>query len=186
MSVTSALGDVRHVLSQASTAVLTQQTLTEERRRVLRRLHRRRRHRRDERIDKEPAEAEASGTTTLQNEAPFLVLGFVTNPRTPQTRAWIREFVIAPATTVRRCTSGHLHCAAGCPRHWLHRAHPLSQARAPALIRFIVGKRGLSVHDREKLDEERKSLGQDDFAEASAAAAQRRLQVLLPARSCCR
>jgi hypothetical protein len=113
MSVAIALIDVRHVLSQASAAVQTQQTLAEERTRVLRKLHRRRRHRRDERTAQQPGEADAAVTTPLQNKAPFLVLGFVTNPRTPQTRAWIREFVMAPATTVRWCTLKRLQCASG-------------------------------------------------------------------------
>jgi len=40
------------------------------------------------------------------------------------------------------------------------------QAQAPALIRFVLGSRGLSEEDRRKLSAERRKLGYDDFAEA--------------------
>lgn len=95
----------RRVLHSAPAAVQTtlpQRMLAEERlaeERPRKGLQRRRRHRREElglQADARYAAKEASA-----NKAPFLVLGFVTNPRTPHTREWIRETVIAPATAVR-------------------------------------------------------------------------------------
>jgi hypothetical protein len=133
MSVAVALGDVRYVLREATAAI---DALEGERKRVLRRLRRRR----GEKLQDLSAMAEPGASRAETAPALFLVLGVVTNPRTPQTREWIRSFSFAPAST----------------------------AGAPALLRFIVGRRGLSPRDGAALDAERKRVGHDDFAEIDA------------------
>mmetsp|Transcript_30409 Transcript_30409/g.88682 ORF Transcript_30409/g.88682 Transcript_30409/m.88682 type:complete len:443 (-) Transcript_30409:319-1647(-) len=130
-SLASVVGALQGVLSKdVSNAVAQERSLLSERRRVFHRLHRQRRRRRG-----------AAHAAAQESPPTFLVLGFVTNPRTPKTREWIRQTVLVPAAEVG----------------------------APALIRFVVGKRGLSPRDVQQLDEERRRVGKDDFAVVDAS-----------------
>ena len=68
-----------------------------------------------------------------------IVLGVVTNPRTPQTRLWIRNTYLRSAY----------------------------YAKANVLARFVLGNRGLSAHDKTQLDKEQRENGDIEYVDAS-------------------
>ena len=103
-SLASVVGELQGVLSKdVSNAVAQERSLLSERRRVFHRLHRQRRRRRG-----------AAHVMAQESPPTFLVLGFVTNPRTPKTREWIRQTVLVPAAEAEGISSARRQ---GSPAH---------------------------------------------------------------------
>ena len=70
----------------------------------------------------------------------LLVLGIISNPRTPHTRDWIRS---------------------------TYKAVPVASVDGEALVRFVMGRRGLSSPDRSKLKVEHRKHRDLEFIDAS-------------------
>ena len=139
------MSSVESTLRATRSAMAAQTALLNSTEAFARRWRRRRgrwRHQRTPRRDEGgPRDGGASSVAPSPVEAQYsrlLVLGIISNPRTPHTRDWIRRTYLSTA--------------------------PSSDA---ALIRFVMGRRGLSEKDSQALQAEHAAHGDLEYIDAS-------------------